>query len=80
MSEETKDEVKKAAKLVKVKALRPFQALGRVINPGEIVAVDEAHARDITREVAGVYDFTGERLAGDRDFRRSSLKIAELVA
>lgn len=78
--ENAKAEGKKAAKLVKVRALRPFSALGRVINPGEIVEIEAAQAEDLVKDIVGPFDFFGERFENDkRDHRRHNLKKAELA-
>jgi len=83
MEDTTKAEAtpkKAASKLVKVKALRPFAENGIVIIPGQTVEVSAERAEELTKSVAGPYDFRGERYEGDRDHRRHDLKKAEVVA
>ncbi len=83
MSDEVKknEEGQKAAKSVKVRALRPFLEGAIVINPGQTVAVAAERASELTKDdFTGPFDFAGERIEGTRDFRRANLKKAEVVA
>lgn len=81
MEETTKAEAtKKAAKLVKVRALRPFAENGVVVIPGQTVEVSPERADELTKSIVGPFDFRGERYDGERDHRRHDLKKAEVVA
>lgn len=81
MSDDTKkEETAKKEKVVKIRALRPFEEKGRVVIPGETLEVIESRAAELTKHVQGPFDFFGERISGTRDHRRANLAKAELVA
>lgn len=77
---QAKEETTKAEKLVKVRALRPFEHGKRVVSVGETAEVPAEMAAELTKPIAGPFDFFGERIAGTRDHRRANLQKAELVA
>lgn len=66
---------------VKIKVLRPIAVGGIVRNPGDIVEVTAAEAKEFCAEVSGPHAFRGERYADDEgEVKRHSLKRAKLVS
>lgn len=69
------------AKLVKVRALMPFEnpATKLVVIPGQCVEVTQEIAAELTKDFKGQYAFSGERYSVDGDVKRHPCKRAEIV-
>lgn len=78
---------KKEVKMVKVKALHPIRIKDPAdpkqdltVNPGTIVEMTEAEAKEFEKPIAGVYNFSGERYHADGDTSRAKIVRVQRVS